>query len=274
VIIPPDFLKAVRKAHRCVVLTGAGISAESGLATFRSHDGLWRHHNPMELATPEAFGRDPALVWEWYWYRREKALQARPNPGHRAVAELEDRFQNFLLATQNVDGLHQRAGSRRMVELHGNITRDRCTRCGKVFPGKASGGGGLPRCLCGGLMRPDVVWFGEPVPAEAWDLAWTESARAEIFIAVGTSGLVQPAASLPLAAKQGGAYLIEVNPEPTLISDMADLRLQAMAGEAMPALAEKIKMARNGKRQTSSKYKWGKKHGTEQEQAEEEGIEV
>lgn len=242
--LPGDFLEAAARANRCVVMTGAGISAESGLATFRGDGGLWRNHDPMKMATPEAFARDPKLVWEWYRWRRGKALQARPNPGHLAIAALEGLFPSFLLATQNVDGLHRRAGTRRMVELHGNITRDRCTRCGKAVPGKADGGDELPKCGCGGLMRPDVVWFGEAVPAEALETAWKESARADLFLAVGTSGLVQPAASLPLAAERGGAYLVEVNPEPTPLSDLAELTIRSGAGEAMAAVADAVRRSK------------------------------
>lgn len=228
-------------------MTGAGISAESGLPTFRGDGGLWRNRNPMDLATPEAFARDPKLVWEWYRWRREKAIQARPNPGHLAIAALEKLFPGFMLITQNVDGLHRRAGSRRVVELHGSITRERCTRCGQVIPGKAAGGGELPKCRCGGLMRPDVVWFGEPLPAEELELAWRESARAEVFFAVGTSGLVQPAASLPLSAKRNGAFLVEVNPEPTPMSETADLVLRSGAGESMPAIAETVRKIKGKK---------------------------
>lgn len=242
--LPEEFLSAARKARSCVVLTGAGISAESGLATFRGRDGLWRDRDPRDLATPEAFSRDPKLVWEWYQWRRQQLARSGPNPGHLAIAAMEGMFDSFLLATQNVDGLHQRAGSRRMVELHGSITRDRCTRCGKAVPGKADGGDELPKCGCGGLMRPDVVWFGEPLPGDEVGLAWEESGRAGIFLAVGTSGLVQPAASLPVIAKRGGAYLVEVNPEPTPLSEAADLAVRAAAGAAMPELLERIGLAR------------------------------
>jgi NAD-dependent deacetylase len=222
-------------------LTGAGISAESGLATFRGPGGWWRKYDPQTLATPQAFRNDPGLVWEWYWWRREKALKARPNPGHLAIAALEGLFPRFLLITQNVDGLHQRAGSRIMVELHGNILRERCLECGRPGPGPSLKPEGLPRCDCGGLMRPDVVWFGEPLPSEGLELAWRESARADLFLAVGTSGLVQPAASLPLAAGRKGAFLAEVNPEPTPLSDSAGAAVRAKAGQAMPAFLEALR---------------------------------
>ncbi len=243
---PEDFLAAARRARSCVVLTGAGISAESGLDTFRGQQGLWRDHDPRELATPEAFDRDPQLVWEWYRWRRDKARNAQPNAGHLAIASLEGMYGHFLLATQNVDGLHQRAGSSRMVELHGNITRDRCSGCGRIYTEVATGEG-LPRCGCGGMLRPDVVWFGEALPAEAVERAWGESCRADVFFTVGTSGLVQPAASLPLTAKRGGAYLVEVNPEPTPISEAADLVIRAKAGAAMAAVALAVGGARGMK---------------------------
>lgn len=243
-VIPEKLLEAAARAKRCVVLTGAGISAESGLATFRGPGGWWRNHDPQTLATPQAFRRDPGLVWEWYRWRRDQALGAKPNPGHLAIAELEELFPGFLLITQNVDGLHQRAGSRRMVELHGNIFRERCFDCGKIGSGTPSCPEGLPRCVCGGIMRPDVVWFGEPLPAEELELAWQESARADFFLFVGTSGLVQPAASLPLTAKRNGAFLVEVNPEPTPLSDIADLAIRSGAGEAMPAVTEMSRKAK------------------------------
>lgn len=245
--LPGEFMEAARAAQRCVVMTGAGVSAESGLATFRGPGGWWRNHDPQELATPEAFARDPGLVWGWYQWRRERALGAEPNPGHLAIAAMEGLFPGFLLATQNVDGLHQRAGSRRMVELHGNIHRNRCSRCHRIHERAPDDGGLPPHCTCGGLLRPDVVWFGEPLPAEALELAREESARADIFFAVGTSGLVQPAASLPLGAKRGGAYLVEVNPEPTPISDLADLSIRSKAGEAMAAIAEAVRKKKKGR---------------------------
>ncbi len=237
---PAIWPKAAARARRCVVLTGAGISAESGLATFRGPGGWWRNHDPQTLATPQAFRKNPGLVWEWYQWRREQAKRAEPSSGHRAIVVLEDIFPEFLLITQNVDGLHQRAGSRRMVEIHGNIFREKCFDCGQSGPG-CSETKSPPRCSCGGLMRPDVVWFGEALPAEALETAWRESARAEIFLAVGTSGLVQPAASLPLAAKQGGAFLVEINPEPTPLSNWADLSIRAKAGEAMAVLVDALR---------------------------------
>ncbi len=235
------------RAHGCVVLTGAGISAESGLATFRGAGGWWRNHDPQTLATPQAFRKDPGLVWEWYRWRRQKALEAKPNPGHLAIAALEELFPDFLLITQNVDGLHQRAGSRRLVELHGNIFRERCFDCGWASRKPFSNLEAIPRCGCGGLMRPDVVWFGEPLPEEAIEMAWQASQSAELFISVGTSGLVQPAASLPLAAKRGGALVVEVNPNPTPLSGSAGAVIRAKAGRAMPAIAEALRSRKHGR---------------------------
>lgn len=239
--LPGDLLEAAVRARGCVVLTGAGISAESGLATFRGPEGWWRNMDPQRLATPQAFEDNPRLVWEWYQWRREQALRAKPNPGHLAIAEMEKLFPYFLLITQNVDGLHQRAGSSRMIELHGNIYRYRCFRCQSIFEQLPNGQDIPPRCACGGMLRPDVVWFGEALPAEALELAWEESARADIFFAIGTSGLVQPAASLPLVAKRGGAFLIEINLQETPLSDLADLSIRSKAGEVMSAIVQAMR---------------------------------
>jgi len=244
---PDGFSEAARRCRRCVVLTGAGISAESGLVTFRGMQGLWEDFNPLDYATPEAFERDPAKVWNWYQWRRDKLPLVEPNPGHLAIAELEGLFPEFLLVTQNVDGLHQRAGSRRLVELHGNIGRNKCSLCSALTQAGPATGEVPPRCGCGGLLRPDVVWFGEALPQEAMASAWEASRAADLFFSVGTSGLVQPAASLPVAAKQNGAYLVEVNPEPTPLAQMSDLALAEPAGQAMPAVAWEVRRLRNGK---------------------------
>lgn len=201
-------------AKRVAVLTGAGISAESGIPTFRDAlTGLWARFNPEELATPQAFARNPTLVWDWYAERREKVAACSPNPGHLALATLEDRVPEFLLITQNVDGLHQAAGSRKMVELHGNIRRVKCSgACGVVESWDAAER--PPRCVrCGAWLRPDVVWFGEMLPEDGFAKASLAARGADVFLSVGTSNAVEPAASLTWLAHDHGATVIVVNPD-------------------------------------------------------------
>ncbi len=232
-----EAVERLRAAKAVAVLTGAGVSAESGVPTFRGAGGLWRQFRAEDLATPEAFARDPKLVWEWYDWRRQKISACRPNPAHRALAELEARSPDFLLITQNIDDLHRQAGTRRLVELHGNIWRVRCVQEGIVFELPDVPLPEIPpRCACGALVRPDIVWFGEMLPAGALDRAVRAAESCEVFLVVGTSALVQPAASLPLAARQHGAAIIEVNPEPTPISHAVDVSLHGKAGEVLPAL--------------------------------------
>ncbi len=219
-----------------VILTGAGISAESGIPTFRGAGGLWKTYRPEELATAEAFEARPEVVWEWYEWRRDIIRKAQANPGHQAIAGLEGMFPNLLLITQNVDDLHERAGSINLVHLHGTIFHNRCFN---GCPGLAKASKpqpDIPKCPCGGLMRPAVVWFGEMLPEEDLERAARASQEASVFLSVGTSGIVHPAASLPLAAKSRGAFLIEVNPDPTPLSPSADLVLRGPSGEILPAL--------------------------------------
>lgn len=225
-------------APRVCVLTGAGISAESGIPTFRDAlTGLWSKFRPEELATPEAFERNPKLVWEWYATRRERVAAARPNPGHHALAELERRVPGFLLVTQNVDGLHARAGSTKLVELHGNIARTRCFGCRRLLEEGAMRPGVPPTCAhCGGLARPDVVWFGEMLPEGAMQAASCAARECEVFLSVGTSTVVEPAASLPFVALESGARVIEVNPASTPLSERATLWLEGPAGTVLPQL--------------------------------------
>jgi NAD-dependent deacetylase len=234
----PGLIVRLRAAQRVAVLTGAGISAESGVPTFRdAQTGLWSKFKPEELATPEAFRRNPKLVWEWYALRRARVAEVSPNPGHFALAELERRVPEFLLATQNVDGLHQRAGTRRLVELHGNITRTKCFDENVVVEQWADTGEVPPRCpRCGGLLRPDVVWFTEMLPEGAFESALTASRRCEIFFSVGTSSAVYPAASLPLEAADAGAIVVEINPEQTPLTRRADFFLQGPSGRILPRL--------------------------------------
>jgi NAD-dependent deacetylase len=223
------------------VLTGAGVSAESGIPTFRDQGGLWKTHRAEELATPGAFARDPITVWEWYDYRRQVCARNQPNPAHHAIAGLDQELPNFMLITQNVDGLHARAGTRRIIELHGSLFRARCTGCRSVtedlpVPLKVV----PPRCQCGALLRPDVVWFGEALPEDAIREGLEASRGCDLMLVVGTSAVVQPAASMPLLAKQAGAYVIEVNPGPTPITPFADLHLEGKAGDVMPGLVRAI----------------------------------
>ena len=223
------------------VLTGAGISAESGIATFRGEDGLWKKFKPEELATVDAFSSNPKLVWEWYMYRRQIVNEVSPNPGHYALVELENKFDNFTIITQNVDGLHQRAGSRNVIELHGNILRNRCLDCNKIHTDiEVHPDQGLPLCECGGYIRPDVVWFGEMLPPEAIDDAVHAADRADLFFSIGTSAVVHPAASLPLIAKRNNSYVVEINYEPTVISDIVDESIIGKSGEILPQLISKL----------------------------------
>lgn len=218
-----------------VVLTGAGISAESGVPTFRGAEGLWRTFRPEDLATPEAFARNPTLVWEWYDWRRQRIANCRPNPAHRVLVEMEAALPDFTLVTQNVDGLHQAAGSRRVLELHGNIWRVRCTRCGRVGENRRVPLPEIPpRCTCGGLLRPDVVWFGEPLPSSVLEEAWDAAVRCRWMLVIGTSALVQPAASLPVVAHRNGARLVEVNVSDTPLTPLADEVLRGPVGEVLP----------------------------------------
>lgn len=219
------------------VLTGAGISAESGVPTFRGAGGLWKDHKPEELATAEAFARDPRLVWEWYNWRREIIGKAAPNPGHKALVQLEIRKPRYTLITQNVDGLHDLAGSGKILKLHGDIWRMRCTTCGADFPNRRVPLPKIPpHCACGGLARPGVVWFGEPLPDGMIKEAEHAAAAAQVFLVVGTSAVVYPAASLIPYAKQAGAKVIEINTEATAVSATVDCALHGPAGELLPKL--------------------------------------
>ncbi|HEY2291283.1 MAG TPA: NAD-dependent deacylase [Thermoanaerobaculia bacterium] len=237
----------VRTAERVVVFSGAGVSRESGLDTFRGAGGLWERMRPEELATPEAFRADPGKVWRWYAWRYRQASEAQPNPAHAAIARLETLFPAVMVVTQNVDGLHQRAGSRSLLELHGTITRAVCERCGSsrdMGEAVAESSERPPLCSCGGRFRPAVVWFGEMLPQDVLVRAYEEATFCDLFFSVGTSSVVYPAAGLIDLAHQAGACLIEVNPEPTPYSSIMDLRLAAPAGEALPALVDAMERSR------------------------------
>jgi NAD-dependent deacetylase len=218
------------------VLTGAGISAESGVPTFRGEGGLWRSFRSEELATPEAFQRDPTLVWEWYVWRRELVGQCVPNAAHETLAEMEDALSGFTVITQNVDGLHRTAGSQNVLELHGSIWRVCCTACGEAMEDRRIPLPEIPpRCpICGDLLRPDVVWFGESLPTGVLEAAWAAATRCSTMLVIGTSALVQPAASLPIAALRNGARVVEVNPAETPLSRLAHEVLRGPAAEVLP----------------------------------------
>ncbi|MCI0483596.1 MAG: NAD-dependent deacylase [candidate division NC10 bacterium] len=227
----------LKRARSVVVLTGAGVSAESGIPTFRGPEGLWQQYKPEDLATPEAFRRDPILVWQWYDWRRQKIARASPNPAHHALVQMEQIVPEFTLVTQNIDGLHRLAGSRRLIELHGCIWRMRCqaeksVREHREIPLRII----PPRCDCGSLLRPDVVWFGEALSVETQAQAFAVAESADVFLTVGTSALVQPAASLPIVARQRGAFVIEINPTPTAITPFVDSHLQGQAGVLLPKI--------------------------------------
>ena len=230
--------RRVREARHVCVLTGAGISAESGIPTFRDAlTGLWARFKPEELATLDAFERNPGFVWEWYESRRAQVLRTEPNAGHHALVELARRVPRLTLVTQNVDGLHQRAGSAGVLEYHGNILRDRCMD-EQLVRDRATGTG-LPTCAtCGALLRPDVVWFGEAIPAEPMQRADVAARDCDLFLSIGTSSLVYPAAGLAEIALRRGVSVIEVNPNPTDLSPMADVALRGPAGVVLPQLLD------------------------------------
>ncbi len=231
----------LRGAERVAVLTGAGVSAESGVPTFRDAGGLWEGHRVEEVATPSAFARDPVLVWRFYNARRAALRTIRPNPGHEALARLEERLGTgrFTLITQNVDGLHRAAGSRHVLEIHGSLARVRCTGCGLVEP-RDDDLGELPRCrACNGLLRPDVVWFEEMLPEVVWGQAAAAAAACDCFLVVGTSAVVYPAAGLIGMARGRGASVIEVNLRPTAVSHRIDVGLYGPSGEVLPRLVER-----------------------------------
>ncbi|KUM41340.1 SIR2 family NAD-dependent protein deacylase [Pseudomonas sp. EpS/L25] len=244
--LPPALLERLRTADEVLVLTGAGVSAESGIATFREAlTGLWARFDPAQLATTEAFVQDPARVWGWYEWRRRQALEAQPNAAHRALAAWAERHGRLRLVTQNVDDLHERAGSRDVIHLHGSLHAPRCFDCARPLasPALPKTGDRLlapPRCpACGGPARPGVVWFGESLPAEALATAWDLAERCDLCLVIGTSGLVQPAASLPVVARQRGATVVRIDPQPA--ADFGgDWQLLGAAGAILPALLERL----------------------------------
>ena len=239
-MIPDELVRALSDARSVTILTGAGVSAESGVPTFReAQTGLWAQYDPMQLATPEAFAADPALVWNWYRFRREMVRSVSPNAGHYAIAKLERLVPDFTLVTQNVDGLHERAGSTAVVEFHGNLFVDRCFADGDsvdVDPGAE-----LPACPnCGAPVRPGVVWFGEAIPESCLERAFSAARHCDVFLSVGTSSLVYPAAGLVDIARDAGATLVEVNPQATGISGSVDFALAGKSGDVLPDLVNRL----------------------------------
>ncbi len=225
------------QVHSVTLLTGAGISADSGVPTFRGAECLWRNFRPEDLASPDAFARDPRLVWEWYNWRRELIATKHPNPAHFALADMERRFAHCWLITQNVDGLHRAAGSEQLSEIHGNIWKVRCTGCGQVTENREVPIPILPHCAgCGGLLRPHIVWFGESLDPEDLDRSYQALRNCEVLLIIGTSGVVYPAASFAPIAKAAGAFVVEINLDPTPHSDIVDLSFQGHAKDLVPAL--------------------------------------
>ncbi len=230
-----DLAERVAAARSIFVLTGSGISAESGLPTFRGVGGLWRTHRVEELASPAGFLRDPQLVWTWYDERRRAHRGVEPSAAHVALARIEQRAADFTLATQNVDSLHLRAGSRNVLELHGKLREAKCTRCDARRPFDDAFDLDAIDHDCGGMWRPDIVWFGEALPREALEAAFVAARRADLMLVVGTSGVVQPAASLA-AKRNTGAYVVEINPEQTALSELVDRSIRARASAVLPGL--------------------------------------
>jgi NAD-dependent deacetylase len=240
--IPRMLLDRLAAADSVVVFTGAGMSAESGIPTFRGAAGIWSGFKPEELATMGAFLRNPKLVWEWYAHRRTIIASVQPNAGHRAVAAPEHLVPSVAVVTQNIDNLHRRAGSTVVYELHGNIERNYCVKCGTPHEVRADeASADVPRCTaCGGLVRPDVVWFGEMLPEDEWDAAVRAASGADVCLSVGTSGVVYPAASIPAIARRSGALHVDVNPEPGPLSETADVFIRGLAGDVLPELVGRL----------------------------------
>ena len=229
----PDFKKIV-------FVTGAGISQESGIPTFRGNDGIWRNYDPMKLATIDAFYDDPKLVWEWYNDRRKNILSAQPNEGHKAIVELE-KYADVVILTQNIDGLHQRGGSSKVLELHGSIIKIKCTVCDYNEEIKSEISTVPPLCKCGNILRPDVVWFGEGLPQDVWQEAMIQASQCDLMVIAGTSLVVSPANTLPLYAKQNDAFLLEINPENTEMSSEMNMAIRNSSAVALPELVSLFK---------------------------------
>ena len=235
------FIDVLVNRHSIVFFTGAGISAESGIPTFRGKDGIWNKLKPEELANFDAFLRNPQLVWEWYNHRKKIIHESQPNPGHFAIAEFQNIFDKVTVITQNIDNLHRRAGSNVVYELHGNIERNYCIKCKTKYNEELDFAQGVPKCKCGGLIRPDVVWFGEMLPEDQYNASEKAASECDVFFIVGTSAVVYPAASLIYTAKQSGAYLVEVNIEETEATSTVETSLFGEAGKVLPGIINSLK---------------------------------
>ena len=241
-VFTTKFLSLLKRAERVMISTGAGISTESGIPAFRGTDGLWETFKPEELATPDAFRRDPAKVWQWYDWRRQMLSKVSPNPGHYALVELEAMVPKFFLFTQNIDGLHQRAGSKTVYELHGNIWRVQCLKEKKTYESLEIPFGEIPpRCECGSMVRPDVVWFGEALPQEILSSAWQIASNCDFFFLIGSSATVEPAASLAWLARDRGAVVVEINEEITPATEIANECFLGKSGTLLPQLVDALK---------------------------------
>ena len=241
--LPSGLVKILQDVKAVVILTGAGISAESGIPTFRdAQTGLWSKYRPEELATPQAFRANPQLVWDWYQWRRRLISRSEPNPGHFALARMENVVRAFTLITQNVDSLHKRAGSRNVIELHGDIMKNKCSNCHRPSKDQTDiQTQEIPRCPhCSGLLRPAVIWFGESLPQNTIQSAWDAAENCDTFFSIGTSALVQPAASLPVIAQNKGAVVIEINPTKTPLTQTATISIQGRSGEILPILVKQV----------------------------------
>ena len=235
-----SIIEQIKDIQKVVFVTGAGISQESGIPTFRGKDGLWRNYNAMELATIDAFYKNPKLVWEWYNERRRNIFSARPNLGHKAITELE-KYAEVVILTQNIDGLHQKAGSTKVLELHGSIVKIKCSVCDFKDEIITEFSEIPPLCKCGNILRPDVVWFGESLPQDVWQKAIIFSSQCDLMIIAGTSLVVSPANTLPIYAKQNNAILIEINPEKTEMSSEMDLVIRNTSASALPEFVSMFK---------------------------------
>jgi NAD-dependent deacetylase len=239
--IDTGLIEKLKESNSLVFFTGAGVSAESGIPTFRGKDGIWKKLRPEELANFDAFMRNPGMVWEWYNHRKKIIHDAQPNAAHKTISDLQNYFNEVTIVTQNIDNLHGRAGSKNIYELHGNIERNFCVNCKEFYNEELDFSEGVPKCKCGGLIRPDVVWFGEMLPEDQFRGGEKASANCDVFFIVGTSAVVYPAAGLVYTAKNSGVTLVEVNIEETEISSFVDFSFFGKAGEVLPEIMNEYK---------------------------------
>ena len=242
--IDKSLVNALKESESIVFFTGAGISSESGIPTFRGKDGIWNKLRPEELANFDAFIKNPIMVWEWYNHRKKIVHEAQPNAAHLTISEMQNYFKDVIVITQNIDNLHRRAGSNAIYELHGNIERNFCIDCKKFFNEELDFSVGVPKCDCGGLIRPDVVWFGEYLPEDQFLGGEKAAINADVFFVVGTSAVVYPAVGLVYTAKQSGATVVEVNLEKTALSSISNYSFFGKAGEILPRILEEYRLSR------------------------------